>query len=153
MLLILMVTLAGVALIAIDVLLVPGAIVAALGCGLLLYGSYLTYVDVHPIAGVIYFLVCLYLVPKFLIWGLDRVSLKEEFQKEDGWVGVDDHQDLVGLEGVALSDLRPSGVIKLNDRAEHQQWDCVAEGGYIEKGDRVKVISSNGPSLVVRRQA
>lgn len=151
MMMVLIVTLVGFALIAVDVLLIPGAIVGAFGALLLLYGSYLTYVDVHPIAGVVYFLICLYLVPKMLIWGLDRVSLKEEFKQDQGWVGVEDHHDLIGLEGQALSDLRPSGSMRLDERDAHVHWDCVAEGGYVEKGDRVKVIDSRGPSLVVRK--
>jgi membrane-bound serine protease (ClpP class) len=150
---ILAVTIAGFGLIAIDVLLIPGAVIAALGCGLLLYGSYLTYVDIHPVAGLLYFTACLIMVPRMLIWGLGRVSLKEEFKKEEGWVGVEDHQDLIGMEGVALSDCRPAGAVKLDEKAASERWDCVAEGGYIEKGDRVKVIDSNGPSLVIRKQA
>ncbi|MEQ8318550.1 MAG: NfeD family protein [Phycisphaerales bacterium] len=54
---------------------------------------------------------------------------------------------LVGQEGMAQTDLRPIGVVKI----EGQRHDAVAESGYIPGGSRVKVISADGIQLKVRQ--
>jgi len=53
---------------------------------------------------------------------------------------------LLGQEGVAKSDLRPSGVATINDR----RMDVVAEGGLIEGGTEIKVVEVTGLRVVVR---
>ena len=55
-------------------------------------------------------------------------------------------QSLLGQEGVAQSDLRPSGVATINDR----RMDVVAEGGLIEAGTEIKVVEVTGLRVVVR---
>ncbi|MEQ8844921.1 MAG: NfeD family protein [Phycisphaerales bacterium] len=54
---------------------------------------------------------------------------------------------LVGQEGLAQTDLRPIGVVKIaGDR-----HDAVAESGYIAQGSTVKVVSADGIQLKVRQ--
>ena len=53
---------------------------------------------------------------------------------------------LVGQEGLAQTDLRPIGVVKIDG----QRHDAVAESGYIPEGSSVKVISADGIQLKVR---
>lgn len=55
-------------------------------------------------------------------------------------------QQLVGREGVALTDLRPIGIIQLGD----QRHDASSETGFIESGTRVKVIAAEPQLLRVR---
>ena len=55
-------------------------------------------------------------------------------------------QSLLDQEGVAHSDLRPSGVAKINDR----RMDVLAEGGMIEAGTGIKVVEVTGMRVVVR---
>lgn len=52
----------------------------------------------------------------------------------------------LGREGVAVSDLRPSGRALFKD----DHLDVVAEGAFIPKGTPVKVIQADGNRLVVR---
>ncbi len=52
----------------------------------------------------------------------------------------------VGDQGVAASDLRPSGRAKINGEIV----DAIAERGYIEDGDPVEVVARRGFSWVVR---
>jgi len=54
---------------------------------------------------------------------------------------------LVGQEGLAQTDLRPIGVVKIAG-ARH---DAVAETGYIPQGSTVKVVSADGIQLKVRQ--
>ena len=52
----------------------------------------------------------------------------------------------VGKVGVAETDLRPAGRVLIGD--EH--LDVVTEGGYIERGANVTVVTTRGGALVVR---
>jgi membrane-bound serine protease (ClpP class) len=53
---------------------------------------------------------------------------------------------LVGSVGVAVSTLRPSGRARIND----DEFDVISEGAYIEPGHRIRVISVKGNVIVVR---
>lgn len=52
---------------------------------------------------------------------------------------------LLGKEGVAVSDLRPSGVAEIED----DRIDVVTDGGYIDAGTPIKVIEIEGNRVVV----
>lgn len=54
---------------------------------------------------------------------------------------------LRGATGVALSDLRPSGLARIAD----QRIDVVTQGDYIRAGEAVEVIADQGYRRVVRR--
>lgn len=54
---------------------------------------------------------------------------------------------LLGKEGIAQTDLRPNGVVRI----EGQRLDGVAESGYIPAGSKVKVVSADGIQLKVRQ--
>jgi membrane-bound ClpP family serine protease len=58
----------------------------------------------------------------------------------------DDNRNLTGSEGVALNNLRPSGIAEIDGR----RVDVVADGSWIGKGTRVKVIDVGGNRVVVR---
>lgn len=55
-------------------------------------------------------------------------------------------EDLVGLEGMTMSPLRPSGIARLNDR----RYDVVTRGEMLDRGVRVKVIEVSGNRVVVK---
>jgi membrane-bound serine protease (ClpP class) len=53
---------------------------------------------------------------------------------------------LIGMEGVALTDLHPVGVIRVKD----QRLDALAEVSYVKAGQTVKIVSVEGTSIKVR---
>lgn len=57
-----------------------------------------------------------------------------------------DRQALVGREGIAQSELRPSGFALIDNR----RVDVVAEGTLIPRGSRVRVVKVAGNRVVVR---
>ncbi len=66
-----------------------------------------------------------------------NLSLKSEQRTEEGYIGVEtDQLALVGESGVAHTVLRPSGLVKINEKV----YDAKSEYGFIEKGEVVKVI-------------
>ncbi|MCU0724108.1 MAG: NfeD family protein [Planctomycetes bacterium] len=52
---------------------------------------------------------------------------------------------LVGKEGTARSILRPAGIAEIEGR----RVDVVAEGRFIESGERVRVVKEEGNRVVV----
>ena len=63
-----------------------------------------------------------------------------------GWASATRRPDLVGREGVALTDLRPSGTALFGE----ERVDAVSESEWIEEGTEIKVVSSEGYRVVVR---
>lgn len=78
---------------------------------------------------------------------LDKIILRTKQNNEKGYVGVESKKEYVGKEGIAISLLRPAGIIDI----EGHRIDAVSEGAFIEKGARVKVIKVEGPRVVVRK--
>ncbi len=77
-----------------------------------------------------------------------QVILKEVQEKEDGFVAqTKDRSGLIGMTGIALTPLHPSGTMLLNDT----RYDVVSEGDFIEKNAQVKVINVEGARIVVRK--
>ena len=57
--------------------------------------------------------------------------------------------DLIGQKGITLTELRPSGAVRLESGAK---VDVVSEGNMIERDTRVGVIDVEGLRVVVRRE-
>jgi membrane-bound serine protease (ClpP class) len=91
------------------------------------------------------------LVSKYLphVPVLGRMVLQPDFsQADDGGVAVAGPCDeLRGSEGVAMTMLRPAGLVRFGD----QYIDVVSDGGYINEGARVQVIEVTGNRIVVKQ--
>ncbi|RKD24000.1 serine protease [Ammoniphilus oxalaticus] len=79
------------------------------------------------------------------VW--NKFILKDQQKNEEGYVSHHDWSNLVGAEGEAITTLRPSGTAEINE----QLIDVVSEGGYIERGKRVRVLKVEGTRVVVRQ--
>ncbi|PCF39296.1 serine protease [Staphylococcus delphini] len=76
----------------------------------------------------------------------DKVVLKDSTSKESGYTSHNDRSHFVGETAVTYTDLRPSGIIILNN----QRIDAVSEGSYISKDTEVTIIEVEGTRVVVR---
>jgi membrane-bound serine protease (ClpP class) len=76
----------------------------------------------------------------------ERVALVTEQKKSDGYIATFYNEDLIGKEGIAVTILRPSGRIEIEDEI----YDAYTRGEYIEQGEKVRVVSQEGTSLKVR---
>lgn len=72
--------------------------------------------------------------------------LAQEQTKEQGYISSADLEHLLGLEGIALTDLRPAGIGKF----EEKQLDVISEGQYISKGTEIVINEVKGSKLIVR---
>tara|TARA_R110002050_G_scaffold204327_1_gene339579 strand:+ start:66058 stop:67410 length:1353 start_codon:yes stop_codon:yes gene_type:complete len=92
-------------------------------------------------------IITIVMMPKMLESGyLKRLVLNKSQKISDGYVGIDTTiQTQIGRSGIVVSDLRPAGKIDI----ENTYYDASSEGNYISKGEKVKVIGSEGPQLIV----
>ena len=75
-----------------------------------------------------------------------RLVLAEEENAEKGFVSYPSAKELIGTEGIALTDLRPAGSAEINDK----RYDVVADWDYIVRGKKVEVIRVEGIKVVVK---
>ena len=77
-----------------------------------------------------------------------RVALNTSLDNAEGYIGVPTGgNNFVGKEGIASTDLRPSGKVKI-DQTTH---DAISEEGFIEKGTSITVIKyETGQVYVVK---
>jgi membrane-bound serine protease (ClpP class) len=73
------------------------------------------------------------------------ILLKAATTKDEGYISGDVRSDLVGTVGTAVVDLRPSGTARFGD----QRLDVVSDGGFVTKGQRVRVVRAEAYRLVV----
>lgn len=66
--------------------------------------------------------------------------------REEGYVAALPRTELEGLDGIALTDLRPAGVAQFGD----ERLDVVSEAGWVPAGSPVRVLRSEGYRHVVR---
>ncbi len=152
----------GIVLLLIEALLIPGFGIAGIaGIGIILWGLYelllpdvpvgeeitsmaLTGLTIGIIGGIIGLVLLFKLMTKTKFWskltapGVE--SAEEGYNTSVGW------ESLTGEEGVAATDLRPSGWITVGD----QRVFVVSEGDFIIKGDTVKILTVEGNRVVVR---
>src|SRR5690554_53711 len=88
------------------------------------------------------------LAPKINQWGVfRRFSLANTQQRTEGYTSSFYSKDLLDQEGVTHTRLMPSGKIMIGDDI----YDAYSRGEFIDRGERVKVISTEGTSLRVKK--
>ncbi|AND41558.1 MULTISPECIES: nodulation protein NfeD [Cytobacillus] len=75
-----------------------------------------------------------------------KIILTDSTNTEKGYISNKSRLELLGLEGYALTALRPSGTVVIGD----ERIDVVSEGGFILKGAKIKVVKAEGSRIVVR---
>lgn len=76
-----------------------------------------------------------------------RIALVDEQKKEEGYTSRFNQVSLMDKEGVAYTKLRPSGKVLIDD----ELYDAFTRGNFIEKDDKIIVISEEGTSLKVKK--
>lgn len=74
------------------------------------------------------------------------IILKDEQNKEKGFISSNDLKYLLGKQGVAITDLRPSGTADFDGI----EFDVISEGKYISKDTRLVIYKVQGSKLIVK---
>ncbi len=145
--------LAGVVVLMAEVLLPSGGVLAIIAAGLFVYSIYLAFTAISFDAGVMLIMADIIMLPILAVIGLKALgrsplALKSSLQKSGGVVSYDEKlSDLVGKEGIAVTNLRPSGTARI----ENRRIDVVTRGDFIEKGAAVEVAKVEGSRVVVKK--
>jgi membrane-bound ClpP family serine protease len=132
----------------------PGAISGTLGVAALILSLFLAGEDAIQIGvsiliaiflSVLVFFMMIKIFDKKLVL-FNKMVLFDSAKKEDGYVSNINRIDLLGMEGISLTILRPAGTVIIND----ERVDVVTEGGFIEQNTAVRVIKVEGARIIVR---
>lgn len=159
--------LAGLALLAAEVFVIPGFGIAGIsGITLIVTALILSMVgnigfDFEPVDGTEFFTAAstvimsitlsvfgaILLAAKLFKDGpLSRLVLKSEQNPEEGYtVNPDAKHELVGQKAIAATDLRPAGKVEING----ELWDAYSEEGYISTGSQVVITGVSNTQLKV----
>lgn len=76
-----------------------------------------------------------------------HITNSSSLDKNAGYVSSKDQPKMVGKTGIAETILRPSGKIMI----ENQLFDATTQGDFINKGENITVIGSDGSALRVKK--
>lgn len=83
-------------------------------------------------------------LPKREVWS--RLALKDALTSEKGFNALNEaYKALLNKEGVALTDFRPTGTIKIDG----QTYSATTQGLWVKKGTRLKVTKVSGTHILV----
>lgn len=150
----------GLILLGVEVLVLPGfGIAGIMGTLALVSSIFLSLIGRFPTSGDMMIAVGVLVGSMVLVglagWQLIRrlpqdrrakhILLKQELTRDEGYVSAEARPDLIGQEGVALTDLRPAGTASI----ANERIDVVSEGPWIPAGTQIKVIRSEGYRHIV----
>jgi len=154
--------LTGLSLMLLEMLVIPGfGIVGLGGIGFMLYGLYLLLLPEVPVGeevlgqamdgfliGLLGAIVGIVLLAKLMIrskfW--EQLTAPSSQKRDQGFSNTQGWEDLQGKEGTSDTDLHPSGWVIIDG----QRIFVVSEGGFIEKGKKVTILSVDGNRVLVR---
>jgi membrane-bound serine protease (ClpP class) len=151
---------AGIVLLAVEAFVLPGfGLPGLLGAAAVVGSVVLTVAGSSPtstdlmIAGMV--VLSTFTLTGFTLWALLRrlpydqrashLFLRSATHRDEGYVSAIRREELVGMEGVAVTDLRPTGTARFGD----ERLDVVSDAGWVPSGTPVRVTRSEGYRLVV----
>lgn len=151
---------AGLVAVGVEIFVIPGFGVAGI-LGILLIGSSVfltlignlpTWADVARASGVIMTTGVIVIAMMYTLLRImprttrtRGIFLQAATDRDAGYISAPEREDLVGREGVALTDLHPSGVVLIGD----ERVDVVSDAGFVAKGSRVRVVRAEAYRMVV----
>jgi len=131
----------------------PGGVMGVAG-GLILLGNIVVFSlssesPLFVVIIIITTLVGVVAVAKIALWRIRSAKPEDSIYLEgdqEGFKASEYAEDIVGMEGVAASNLRPSGHIVV----ESKKYQAVSKSGYISKGSKIIVSGGEGAHLQVK---
>ena len=131
-------------------LVLPGGLLGIVGALCLLGAVIVTFVEYGATAGVIGLFLLLALGVATIGWWMKYFhrlpGTKQLIHHSESGGDHREKETLIGLSGVALTDLVPSGYARIDG----VKRDVMAESRSISKDEEVTVVAMRGPSLIVR---
>jgi membrane-bound serine protease (ClpP class) len=143
----------GLGVIVVEIFVPSFGLLASLAAGLLLYSLYLVFTTISVNMGLVFVGVDIFVIPVVLVLGFNALgasswSLHKRLSRDEGVASQSpDLAAWVGREGVAVTNLRPSGTVMIGDI----RLDAVTDGDYVSSGTPVKVTLVSGNRMVVEK--
>ncbi len=77
----------------------------------------------------------------------DRIVLSTSQKDEEGYLSSATKDEYLDKEGIAVTELRPSGMIEIDG----EKLDALSDGSFIPRGSKIKVARVEGSKIIVRR--
>lgn len=90
----------------------------------------------------------MFVISMMLFSKKSRFVLENEERPDEGYVAARIDKDLVGKEGIAETDLHPSGAVRIDGK----RINVISDGEYISKGQKIKVLSVTGSTVKVAKE-
>jgi len=145
----------GLILLFIEVALIPGfGVTGVTGILVILAGLGLSFWKLDMRLAVLYSFGSLAALIGLILWAVyvfphtslgKKFVLQAKMSVEDGYIATRDLDKYVGMEGIATSDLRPSGIARIGD----ERVDVLADGEYVPRQSRIKVLRVKNGALIV----
>lgn len=127
--------------------------VCSIGC---LVGGVMIFFRHSQTAGWVGIVIAVVMIPSVLIiayrwfpktrFGKSVTLTPPERQRGDAIPDTAELKDMLGMVGTVLTPLRPVGTCDFSG----QRVECVAESGYVDKGQKVKVVRVQETQLTIR---
>lgn len=144
---------AGVLVIIAEIIIPSGGILSLVAAGLIGYSLYQAFTVVSTTAGYLFLAADAVVLPLLVYAGLkllekSPVTLRHTLSSRDGVTSQAlDLEGLIGKQGTAVTDLRPSGKALLKGK----KVDVVTRGDYIRKDSHIVVIQVTGNQVIVEQ--
>lgn len=133
-----------------------GGILGAGGIGMVIASIVWSFSRYGVVTGSIFLMIGLIGVPVMLALSFKifprtyfgkKLILRNSQKREDGFVAhsLENSEELLGKEGVALTILRPIGMALIEGR----KLNVLTSGEYVEKDSKIKVIKVTGNKIIV----
>jgi membrane-bound serine protease (ClpP class) len=144
----------GIFVIIAEVIVPTGGILAIVSTGLIGGSLYLVFTQASSFAGIAFVMADLIVIPASVFIGFKLLArspaaLKKSLSREDGVQSQSPElEGYLGVEGVTVTDLRPSGVALIDGK----RLDVVSRGEYLEKSSNIVVMAVTGNQIIVGKK-
>lgn len=144
----------GVIVIIAEFILPSMGLLTAVALGLIGYSLYVVFTNVSTMAGVVFVVVDVCMIPILVVVGMkllaaSPVTLRSSLEGgRDGRSQPPEWEQLIGATGEAVTNLRPAGSALIN----RKRYDVVSQGSFIEEGTGLLVVSVEGNRIVVKKR-
>jgi len=85
-------------------------------------------------------------LPRRNMW--NKIALKDRLTKEEGYSSLnEEYEQLKGKTGITVSDLRPVGTIKIDEK----EYSGISNAQWIEKNTEIVVVEVDGTRILVNK--
>ncbi|MCP4160660.1 MAG: serine protease [Deltaproteobacteria bacterium] len=143
----------GIVVVFAEVIIPSGGLLAIMASGLFGYSLYMVFTGISTAMGMGFVAADLVILPIVIVYSFkvlakSPATLSTELSSDKGFTSQSvELEELLGLEGVATSDLRPSGTALIDKK----RVDVVSRGDYISKSTKIVVHKITGNQIIVKK--